>query len=35
MGPSLIESLKVLSYKEFITVMIEKKCEGMPAYPHS
>ena len=34
-GPSLIESLKVLSYKEFITVMIEgRNSKGMPAHPH-
>ena len=34
-GPSLIESLKVLSYKEFITVMIEgRNAKGMPAHPH-
>ena len=34
-GPSLIESLKVLSYDEFITVMIKGRNEkGMPAHPH-
>lgn len=34
-GPSLIESLKVLSYKEFVTVMIEgRNAKGMPAHPH-
>jgi len=34
-GPLLIESLKVLSYKEFITVMIEgRNAKGMPAHPH-
>ena len=34
-GPSLIESLKVLTYEEFITVMIEGRVEkGMPNHPH-
>ena len=34
-GPSLIESLKVLTYDEFITVMIKGRNEkGMPAHPH-
>ena len=34
-GPSLIESLKVLSWKEFETVLIVgRAARGMPGHPH-
>lgn len=34
-GPSLIASLKVLSYDDFIKVMLEGRVEkGMPGHPH-